>query len=156
MARVFLSLGSNKGDRLANIQQAVSMLSMCENVNILKSSSFYETEPWGYKNQAWFLNAAVALDTTYSALELLDICQNIERQLGRTRLTEKKWQERTIDIDILFYDDCVIQEPDFCVPHVDMQNRDFVLKPLCEIAPYKRHPVYGWTVSEMLLKLSFK
>ena len=60
------------------------------------------------------------------------------------------------DLDILFYDDCVIQEPDFCVPHVDMQNRDFVLKPLCEIAPYKRHPVYGWTVSEMLSKLSLK
>ena len=149
MARVFLSLGSNKGDRLANIQQAVSMLSMCENVNILKSSSFYETEPWGYKNQAWFLNAAVALDTTYSALELLDICQNIERQLGRTRLIEKKWQERTIDIDILFYDDEIISNERLTVPHPYIQDRAFVLVPMLEVKSDFVHPVFKKSISDL-------
>ena len=91
MARVFLSLGSNIGDRLANIQQAVSMLSMSDDVSIVKSSSFYETEPWGNVNQNWFVNAAVALDTNLAPLEFLKLCQSVEKQLGRIRTENKKW-----------------------------------------------------------------
>ncbi|MBQ7287659.1 MAG: 2-amino-4-hydroxy-6-hydroxymethyldihydropteridine diphosphokinase, partial [Candidatus Gastranaerophilales bacterium] len=91
MSRVFISLGSNLGDRLSNIQHAVSSLSMHNEINIIKTSSFYETEPWGNKNQEWFLNAAVALDTTLSCKDLLTVCQNIEVQLGRVRKQGEKW-----------------------------------------------------------------
>ena len=91
MARVFLSLGSNIGDRLSNIQQAVSILNMNENITVVKCSSFYDTEPWGNKNQEWFINAALALDTDLSCEDLLEFCHNIEVQLGRVRKENEKF-----------------------------------------------------------------
>lgn len=149
MARVFLSLGSNVGDRLTNIQQAVSAMSMNEKIKILKTSSFYETEPWGNKNQPWFINAVVALDCKLSCHELLKLCQNIEFQLGRIRNTENKWQERTLDIDILMYDDKVIAEDDLKVPHPLMHKRAFVLVPMLEVKSDLVHPVFKKTISDM-------
>ena len=118
MSRVFISLGSNMGDRLSNIQQAVSSLSLHDKISIVKTSSFYETEPWGNKNQDWFINAAIAIDTDLSCAELLDVCQNIEVQLGRVRKENEKWAQRAIDIDILMYDDEIIAlENILTVPH---------------------------------------
>ena len=150
MARVFLSLGSNLGDRLSNIQQAVSSLAMSNRIKILKTSSFYETEPWGNKNQEWFINAALALDTDMSPEELLEFCQNIEVQLGRVRKENEKWSQRAIDIDILMYDDRVILiENKLKVPHPLMHLRAFVLVPMLEVKADLVHPVFQKTISDM-------
>ena len=150
MARVFISLGSNMGDRLSNIQQAVSSLSMHSQINLIKTSSFYETEPWGNKNQDWFLNAAIALDTDLSCKELLEYCQNIEVQLGRVRSQKEKWSQRAIDIDILMYDDKIIPLGDeLTVPHPLMHLRAFVLVPMLEVKADLVHPVFKKTISEL-------
>lgn len=150
MARVFLSLGSNLGDRLSNIQQAVSTLSMSDKIKVIKSSSFYETEPWGNKDQNWFVNAAVAVETSLEPLELLKYCQNIEYTLGRIRNQKEKWQERAIDIDILTYDDKIINiDSTLVIPHPFMHLRAFVLVPLLEVKADLIHPVFNKTVSEL-------
>lgn len=150
MARVFLSLGSNLGDRLSNIQQAVSSLNMSDKIKVIKSSSFYETEPWGNKDQNWFVNAAVAIDTVLEPLELLKYCQNIEYTLGRIRNEKEKWQARAIDIDILTYDDKIINiENTLIVPHQFMHLRAFVLVPMLEVKADLVHPVFNKTISEL-------
>ncbi len=149
MARAFLSLGSNLSDRLGNISQAVSMLSMCEKIKILKTSSFYETEPWGNKEQNWFLNAAIAIETEFSAQELLSCCQGIERQLGRVRKENEKWSQRTIDIDILMYDNEIISSPNLNIPHPLMHLRAFVLVPMLEVKADLVHPVFNKTISQL-------
>lgn len=154
MSRVFLSIGSNLGDRLSNIQQAVATLSMSDRINIVKTSSFYETEPWGNKNQEWFINAAVAIDTDYSPYELLEYCQNIEAQLGRVRKENEKWSQRAIDIDILMYDDLVISSENLIVPHPFMHHRAFVLVPMLEVKSDLVHPVFKKTISELYDELS--
>ena len=137
------------GDRLSNIQQAVSSLSMHSQINIVKTSSFYETEPWGNKNQDWFLNAALALDTDMSCKELLEYCQNIEVQLGRVRNQKEKWSQRVIDIDILMYDDKIINSSNLTIPHPLMHLRAFVLVPMLEVKADLVHPVFKKTISEL-------
>lgn len=154
MSRVFLSIGSNLGDRLSNIQQAVATLSMSDKIKIVKTSSFYETEPWGNKNQEWFINAALAIDTDYSPDELLQYCQNIEVQLGRIRKENEKWSQRAIDIDILMYDDLVISSKNLIVPHPFMHLRAFVLVPMLEVKSDLVHPVFKKTISELYDELS--
>ena len=155
MSRVFISLGSNLGDRLSNIQHAVSSLSMHNQINIVKTSSFYETEPWGNKNQDWFLNAAITLDTSLSCEELLAVCQNIEVQLGRVRKQGEKWSQRAIDIDILMYDNEVIAlGDDLIVPHPYMHLRAFVLVPMLEVKADLVHPVFNKTISELYDELA--
>lgn len=155
MARVFISLGSNVGDRLANIQQAVSLLSMTDKIKIVKSSSFYETEPWGNKNQNWFVNAAVALDTELSPVELLKLCQSVEMQLGRNRVNQEKWSERTIDIDILMYDNLIMSNDILSIPHPYMHKRAFVLVPMLEVKSDLVHPVFKKTISELYDELEY-
>lgn len=155
MARVFISLGSNIGDRLAYIQQAVSLLSMTDKIKIVKSSSFYETEPWGNKNQNWFVNAAVALDTELSPVELLKLCQSVEMQLGRNRVNQEKWSERTIDIDILMYDNLVMSNDILSIPHPYMHKRAFVLVPMLEVKSDLVHPVFKKTISELYDELEY-
>ena len=153
MARVFLSLGSNKGDRLANIQQAVSMLGMTEDINIVKTSSFYETEPWGNPELKWFLNATLALDTNLKTLDLLKFCQSIEMKLGRDKIHEK-WQDRTIDIDILMYDSMIINESNILnIPHPYMHERAFVLVPMLELKSDLIHPVLNKTMNDLYEEL---
>lgn len=150
MSRVFLSLGSNIGDRLSNIQQAVSSLSMSDRINLIKTSSFYETEPWGNKNQGWFLNAAIAIDTDMTPVELLEFCQNIEVQLGRLRENREKWGQRAIDIDILMYDDKIISNNEkLTIPHPLMHLRAFVLVPMLEVKSDLIHPVFKKTISDL-------
>ena len=109
MSKAYLSLGSNLGDRLSNIQQAVRLLTSDNNIKLLRASSFYETQPWGLSAQNWFINAAIAIETELSPIELLRVCQNIESQLGRIREGKPKWSERVIDIDILFYDNLIFK-----------------------------------------------
>ena len=149
MALVYLSLGSNIGDRVAFIQQAVNLLQAGNKTTLVRSSTLYETEPWGNKSQNWFINAVVELKTQLSPEELLDFCQNIEKELGRVRDGVPRWGERTIDIDILFYNDKIINTPKLTIPHKHLHERAFTLVPLLELIPSFKHPVSGKTISEL-------
>ncbi|MGI5901398.1 MAG: 2-amino-4-hydroxy-6-hydroxymethyldihydropteridine diphosphokinase [Desulfitobacteriia bacterium] len=130
---VFLGLGSNRGDKKNNLEQAIALLSKTEGLIVKKISSFYETEPWGGVEQDSFLNMVLEIETTLSPLELLKRCQEIEQKLGRVR--EKRWGPRTIDIDILTYGDLQLKSETLNLPHPYLEVREFVLAPLREIAP---------------------
>lgn len=144
---VYLALGSNMGDRKAYLDGAVASLDGLSRTEVVKVSSFYETPPYGVTDQADFLNACLKLRTLLTPEELLAEIHGIEQAAGRERKIH--WGPRTLDLDIIFYDDLVVESEELCIPHVEMHKRKFVLEPLHEIAPYKRHPVYGKTVREM-------
>ncbi|MBQ6095986.1 MAG: 2-amino-4-hydroxy-6-hydroxymethyldihydropteridine diphosphokinase, partial [Lachnospiraceae bacterium] len=120
----------------------------------VKGSTFLETKPYGGVEQDDFLNAALALETLLSPKELLELLHDIERDAGRTR--EVHWGPRTLDMDILFYDKLVYEDEELILPHIDLQNREFVLKPMCELAPFLRHPVLGKTMQELLDELKWR
>lgn len=151
---VYVALGSNMGERDRYLEQAIASLKVQRDCRILKVSSIMETEPYGVTEQDKFLNGALKMETKLTPQELLDVLHRIEAEANRERKIH--WGPRTLDLDILLYDDMVLQEDDLCIPHVDMQNRVFVLEPMAEIAPYKRHPVYGLTMKEMLERLKLK
>ncbi|MBQ3924371.1 MAG: 2-amino-4-hydroxy-6-hydroxymethyldihydropteridine diphosphokinase [Firmicutes bacterium] len=150
----FIALGSNMGDKKAFLDGAVAGLDEDPDTKVIKVSSFIETKPYGGVEQDDFLNGAVMAETLLDPFELLDLCHDIENAADRKR--EIRWGPRTLDVDILLYDDLVMDTPDLIIPHADMANRDFVLGPLSEIAPAKRHPLTGMTVSEMLARLSVR
>lgn len=139
LATVYLGLGSNVGDREEYIEQAIFLLDKNPNVQLLKHSSNYETEPEGGGSQPPFINAAVSLKTKLSPHKLLELCQEIEATLGRER--EVEWGPRTIDIDILLYGNEIVSDDKLQIPHPLMHERLFVLKPLREIAAQIMHPV---------------
>lgn len=153
MAIAYLSLGSNLGDRVGFVQQATSLLSGDEKIKIVSTSSFYETEPWNFKTDNWFVNAVLIISTTYYPEELLKVCRRVENQLGRKRNDESGYNDRTIDIDILFYDDKIIDERangiDLVIPHPHAHERAFVLVPMLEVAPAFVHPVLKKTISDI-------
>ena len=151
MPRAYLSIGSNLGDRINYINKAIEKLKQ-NNIKIIKSSNIIETEPYGYKEQGKFLNMAVEIDSDLEPFELMKLISRIESELGRIRTV--RWGPRVIDIDIIFYDSLIINEPDLKIPHPDMQNRFFVLKPLQEIAPDFVHPVLKKTITELLENLN--
>ncbi len=146
---LYLSLGSNVGDREVNLRTAIEKLAGLGEV--LAVSSFYETEPMEFTAQPWFLNCAVALRTELMPKLLLSKTLAIEQQMGRRRSQPKG--PRTIDIDILLFGNSVIHTPQLDVPHVAMHERRFVLEPLAEIAPEVRHPVFKRTMRELLQTL---
>jgi 2-amino-4-hydroxy-6-hydroxymethyldihydropteridine diphosphokinase len=143
---VYLSLGSNIGDREANLRTAIAELG--EIGDVTKTSSFYETEPVEFTDQPWFLNCAVEFDTEKSPRELLSALLTIEQGMGRKRIQPKG--PRKIDIDILLFADEVINLAELKVPHPAMHERRFVLEPLAEIAPDARHPVLKRSARELL------
>jgi 2-amino-4-hydroxy-6-hydroxymethyldihydropteridine diphosphokinase len=143
----YLSLGSNLGVREDLLRQAIERLEAAE-VHILRRSSVYETEPRDVRNQPWFLNMAIEVETELFPIQLLARVQKIERDLGRQRL--KPGGPRSIDIDILLYGNFAIHTSQLEVPHPRMGQRRFVLEPLAELAPDLRHPVTGRTMREML------
>ncbi|MBV9768591.1 MAG: 2-amino-4-hydroxy-6-hydroxymethyldihydropteridine diphosphokinase [Bryobacterales bacterium] len=147
MNTIFLALGSNVGDREANLRNAVTELERGE-VQVLRRSSLYETEPQELRDQPWFLNAVVEVESGLSALQLLARIREIEQEMGRRRVISKG--PRNIDIDILFYGQSVVETAELKVPHPRLSQRRFVLEPLAEIAPGFKHPVTGKTASEML------
>ena len=146
--KAYIAFGSNIGDSKALIEEALDKLGEREDSVVEKVSSIIVTEPYGGVEQDDFLNGCLRLKTLLTPRELLSVLNNIEKEAGRTR--EIHWGPRTLDLDIIFYDDLIVEEDDFCIPHVDMQNRSFVLEPLYEIAPYKHHPCTKKTVKEML------
>lgn len=152
MAIVYLSLGSNIGDRVGFLQQATSSLSAVNEIKIVATSSFYESEPWQMDSENWFVNAIVQISTTLEPEKLLKECQRIESQLGRNsihRTSNGNYTDRTIDIDILFYDNKVINTPDLTIPHKFFHKRAFLMVPMLEIAQDFVHPLFGKTVTDL-------
>lgn len=149
MATVYLGLGTNLGDKEANLRTAIYKLQ--ERIGKQVSlSSFYETAPWGFESNHSFLNAAIGLETSLSPIEILYITQEIEKELGRTKKSVNgSYSDRLIDIDILLYDNLVLQTPELTIPHPLMTERDFVMKPLIEIAGNVIHPTLQKTLSEL-------
>jgi 2-amino-4-hydroxy-6-hydroxymethyldihydropteridine diphosphokinase len=151
MKSVYLSLGSNLGDRIANVRKALQMLSAAR-VEIRRASCFYRTEPLDFSPQAWFVNCVAEAGTDLMPLQLLRACQSVERALGRRPGISKG--PRPIDIDILLYQSSVVRSAALEIPHPRMASRRFVLIPLREIAPYLRHPVSQQTIPQMLSTLA--
>jgi 2-amino-4-hydroxy-6-hydroxymethyldihydropteridine diphosphokinase len=145
LTRAYLSLGSNIGDRAANLRDAITRLGTLGKLATI--SSFYETEPVEVTTQPWFLNCALALDTSRTAEELLAGILAVEQEMGRRRGLDKG--PRNIDIDILLFGDAIINQPNLDVPHPAMHLRRFVLEPLAEIAPEAKHPLLKRTVEEL-------
>lgn len=148
MAIVYLGLGTNIGNRRGNLVKAAALLA--ERVgDILALSGFMETEPWGFESENLFLNAAIKMETPFTPDELLSATQAIEREMGREKKSDGTYHDRVIDIDILLYDNRVIEQPGLIVPHPLMHERLFVMAPLAEIAPFERHPLLGQTFMEL-------
>lgn len=148
----FLALGSNLGDRLANLQGARSLLHRPPECCILAASAVYETEPvGGPEGQPPYLNAVLKVQTSMTAPCLLAAAMEVERHFGRNR--KERWGARSLDVDILLYGEGVFREPDLTIPHLRLHERAFVLVPLMELAPDLTHPLLGLSVREMLDRL---
>ncbi len=163
MHRTYLGLGTNLGNRAANIDRALAMLQQ-QVGPLVKCSSYISSKPWGFSSDNDFLNAAAIFDTTLTPLQLLRATQAIEQQMGRTKKskglrvesqepTKRHYADRIIDIDILLYDTLQLDSPELTIPHPLMTQRDFVLRPLAEIAPRKRHPALGKTIAQLKKEL---
>ena len=147
----YIAFGSNMGDKKKYLDDAIQGLRDMNEIVVEKVSEYLVTEPYGGVAQDEFLNGALKVRTLLSPDELLDRLHVLEQAADRKRIIH--WGPRTLDLDIIFYDDLICEEDDLCIPHIEMHKRSFVLKPLEEIAPYKRHPVTGKTVREMLGEL---
>jgi len=147
--KVYLSAGSNLGDRLANLRQGISHLQKA-GMTITRISSYFETEPIGFLDQPWFLNMALELETSFTPHQLMACCTRIEKQQGRVRNFPNG--PRTLDLDILLYEDLVIADPLLVIPHPGMAERRFVLQPLAQIAPDQVHPTLKMTIRSLLDK----
>ena len=148
MENVFLGIGSNVGDRIFFLAEAVRKLRAAPATRVVKVSSVYETEPVGVKNQGDFLNAVVWAQTSIGVAAFHSVIKLIEKEIGR--LERSRWGPREIDIDILLFGELIINEAAIVIPHAEMVNRKFVLRPLAEIAPATVHPVVHTTMKDLL------
>ncbi|MCL2856100.1 MAG: 2-amino-4-hydroxy-6-hydroxymethyldihydropteridine diphosphokinase [Oscillospiraceae bacterium] len=145
---VYIALGSNLGDREKNLRDALTTLENHPCCEIIDHSDFCETDPIGYEDQGKFLNGVAEIETTCSPTELMELLLEIEASLGRERTIH--WGPRTIDLDILLYDDLVSPDPYVTIPHPHMAQRLFVMQPLCQLAPYAVHPILRRTMRDIL------
>ena len=152
--KVFLGLGSNTGNKNENLMRAIENLSLALG-SPATLSSIIESEPWGFESKSSFLNCVAAFDTALSPTGLLDIIESIEKQLGRTKKSTKgQDSDRPIDIDILFYGNECINTERLTIPHPQLHKRNFVLIPLCEIAPQLIHPLLQKSIKELIADIS--
>jgi len=147
----YLGIGSNLGDPIENCRKALREIASLKNVQVLRRSSLYRTEPVGDRLQDWFVNGVVEVRTTFTAPQLLKALQWVEQALGRER--RERWGPRTIDIDILLYGQEIIKTDSLVVPHPELHKRRFVLVPINEIAPYVIHVLYGISMKGLLDRL---
>ena len=154
MGVVFLSLGSNLGDKLENIKKGIEKLKKSQKIKILKISSIYETEPWEMETQERFLNLVLKVETGFPPLQLLDFLEELEKKLGRESKSDK--HPRSIDMDILFYNDLIFHTERLVVPHPVLHKRKFVLVPLAEIEPELEHPQLHKDIKTILENLEDK
>ena len=150
--RVYLSVGSNMGDKKKHIEDGIKFIKKDQGVRILCVSKLIKTKPYGNTDLDDFINGAVCLETTHGPHELLDLIHDAEKAAKRVR--KEHWGPRTLDMDILFYDDLIMCDDDLVIPHPDMANREFVLAPMKEIAPYAMHPITRKTITQMLDELT--
>lgn len=149
--RAYLGIGSNIGDSKAFINEALEKLKNYSGIRVNKISSLITTKPYGDVEQDDFLNVVICIDTRLNPIELLAVVNRLEEEAGRVR--DVHWGPRTLDIDILLYDEEIIHNEKLIIPHIDMPNRTFVLEPMCEIAPYAYHPVLRKTMGQLLEEL---
>lgn len=150
----YIGIGSNLGNALQNCKEAIKAISLVNEIQLIATSSFYSTEPVGIENQNWFVNAAIEIKTSLPACDLLHVLQSIENTMGRLR--EVKGGPRIIDLDLLFYNQDIINEKDLIVPHPEIHKRQFVLEPLNEIASFFIHPTFGISIRGLKDRLDDK
>ena len=150
---IYIALGSNLGDTDHNLKEALRRLTL-KGIRVCRVSDFMTTKPYGVTDQPDFLNAVAEIETDKSPAELLRVLLQIEQEMGRKRI--RRWGERNIDLDLLLFDDRIIDLPELQVPHPDMQNRDFVLGPLAQIAPEVMHPALRKTIGQLWEQLAEK
>ncbi len=148
----YLSIGTNLGNKLENIKKTIDLIQ--KNRKIMKISSIYKSKSWGYESENDFYNIVLSLQTNETAFELLETLNKIEKTIGRTKKTTTKYSDRIIDIDILFFNNEVIEEKNLIIPHKLLHKRDFVLQPFNEIAPELIHPLLKKTIAELLEQIN--
>lgn len=151
VAEIFLSIGTNLGDKKKNLESALAEINF-QIGEINSHSSIYESKPWGFDAEDHFFNIMIKLTTTMNPEELLKNCQAIENKLGRTRKGKTGYTSRVIDIDIIYYEERIVTTPQLQIPHPLLHDRNFVLVPLCEIAPTKQHPLFFLDSTELQKK----
>ena len=147
--RAYIGVGSNQGDKERNCRRAVSEMEKFSETWVRAVSSWFATEPWGAASTEWYVNGVAAVDTGLEPDILLQHCRTVEKKMGRPA-ARPRWADRVIDLDILFFDDRVLEGPDLIVPHPELHRRRFVLAPLCELAPELNHTRLGTRIRELL------
>jgi len=153
MSIVYIGIGSNLGNREKNCLHAIEFLEK-RGITVKKMSSMYETKPWGVKDQPLFLNMAIEIETELKPMELFKVLKSIEREIGREE--SLRWGPRKIDLDILLFDNIVLNRNNLIIPHPLMHERDFVLRPLCEIASNINHPILKMSIGDLFQQLCKK